>query len=176
MALPVVAAALRSGVGRFLISPKRFPRLPKNLFKPPPGFKKPKVKDFKDDMERLGEDIAEEFKELIVENIKRNKYGYRLASSTIRKKRRKGQPDIPLIADKYLVNAIYRDGVKVSVKDSGRRDSKLTNLELAIVHEYGRLDGSIPARPVWRRTYRDFRKSARNRMTDFFKNPKFKKQ
>lgn len=54
----------------------KFPRLPKALLKPPPGFKKPRVKDFKNDMQRLGEEIAEEFKETIVENIENNTYGF----------------------------------------------------------------------------------------------------
>ena len=148
----------------------KFPRLPKALLKPPPGFKKPRVKDFKNDMQRLGEEIAEEFKETIIENIENNTYGFTIEESTAR---RKGS-DVPLIDTHQLVDAIYQEGTVVSVENSSRNDSPLTNLQLAIVHEYGVKDKGIPARPVWRNTYRDFREDARSRIKSFLKNPKFK--
>ena len=149
----------------------RLPKMPKSLLKPPPGFKKPKVKDFISDMQRLGEEIAEEFKETIVENIETNRYGYELKQSTID---RKGS-DVPLVDSHQLVDAIYRDGTTVSVEDSARDDSPLSNLELAIVHEYGTKDKHIPARPVWRETFKDFKEVARERISSFLDDPKFKK-
>ena len=145
--------------------------MPKSLLKPPPGFKKPKVKDFLSDMQILGEEIAEEFKETIVENIETNRYGYELKQSTID---RKGS-DVPLVDSHQLVDAIYRDGTTVSVEDSARDDSPLSNLELAIVHEYGTKDKHIPARPVWRETFKDFKDVARERISSFLDDPKFKK-
>lgn len=147
-----------------------FPKMPKSLLKPPPGFKRPKVKDFLSDMERLGEEIAEEFKETIVENIETNRYGYELKQSTID---RKGS-DVPLVDSHQLVDAIYRDGTTVSVEDSARDDSPLSNLELAIVQEYGTKDKHIPARPVWRETFRDFKDVAHERISSFLDDPKFK--
>lgn len=148
----------------------RFPKMPKSLLKPPPGFKRPKVKDFLSDMERLGEEIAEEFKETIVENIETNRYGYELKQSTID---RKGS-DVPLVDSHQLVDAIYRDGTTVSVEDSARDDSPLSNLELAIVQEYGTKDKHIPARPVWRETFKDFKDVAHERISSFLDDPKFK--
>ena len=148
----------------------RFPKLPKSLLKPPPGFKKLRVKDFEEDMQRLGEEIAEEFKETITENIETNRYGYELAPSTVKNK----GSDTPLINTHQLVDAIYRDGTTVSVEDSPRDDSTLTNLELAIVQEYGTKDRHIPARPVWRETFKDFKETARDRISSFLDNPKFK--
>lgn len=148
----------------------KFPRLPKAALKTPPGFKKPRIKDFKDDMQRLGEEIAEEFKETIVENIENNTYGFTIKESTAR---RKGS-DVPLIDTHQLVDAIYQEGTVVSVEDSSRSDSPLTNLQLAIVHEYGVKDKGIPARPVWRNTYRDFRDVAKRRIRSFLDNQKFK--
>ena len=145
--------------------------MPKSLLKPPPGFKKPKVKDFISDMQRLGEEIAEEFKETIVENIETNRYGYELRQSTID---RKGS-DVPLVDSHQLVDAIYRDGTTVSVEDSARDDSPLSNLELAIVQEYGTKDKHIPARPVWRETFKDFKEVARERISSFLDDPKFEK-
>lgn len=149
----------------------RLPKMPKSLLKPPPGFKKPKVKDFISDMQRLGEEIAEEFKETIVENIETNRYGYELKQSTID---RKGS-DVPLVDSHQLVDAIYRDGTTVSVEDSARDDSPLSNLELAIVQEYGTKDKHIPARPVWRETFKDFKEVARERISSFLDDPKFEK-
>lgn len=145
--------------------------MPKSLLKLPPGFKKPKVKDFISDMQRLGEEIAEEFKETIVENIETNRYGYELKQSTID---RKGS-EVPLVDSHQLVDAIYRDGTTVSVEDSARDDSPLSNLELAIVQEYGTKDKHIPARPVWRETFKDFKDVARERISSFLDDPKFKK-
>lgn len=149
----------------------RLPKMPKSFLKLPPGFKKPKVKDFLSDMERLGEEIAEEFKETIVENIETNRYGYELKQSTID---RKGS-DVPLVDSHQLVDAIYRDGTTVSVEDSARDDSPLSNLELAIVQEYGTKDKHIPARPVWRETFKDFKEVARERISSFLDDPKFGK-
>lgn len=122
-------------------------------------------------MQRLGEEIAEEFKETIVENIETNRYGYELKQSTIDKK----GSDVPLVDSHQLVDAIYRDGTTVSVEDSARDDSPLSNLELAIVHEYGTKDKHIPARPVWRETFKDFKDVARERISSFLDDPKFKK-
>lgn len=147
----------------------KFPRLPKALLKPPPGFKKPRVEDFKSDMQRLGEDIAEEFKETIIENIKTNKYKFKLKQSTID---RKGS-STPLIDSGELLDAIYREETMVSVEDTPREDSGLTNKELAMVHEYGTKDKHIPARPIWRKTYRDFKGSARNRIKNFLDSGEF---
>ena len=149
----------------------RLPKMPKSLLKPPPGFRKPKVKDFISDMQRLGEELAEVFQETLVENIETNRYGYELKQSTID---RKGS-DVPLVDSHQLVDAIYRDGTTVSVEDSARDDSPLSNLELAIVQEYGTKDKHIPARPVWRETFKDFKEVARERISSFLDDPKFKK-
>ena len=150
----------------------KFPRMPKSLLKTPPGFKKPRTKDFISDMRRLGEEIAEEFKETIVENIETNRYGYALKQSTID---RKGS-ETPLVDSHQLVDAIYREGTTVSVEDSARDDSPLSNLELAMAQEYGTKDRHIPARPVWRETFKDFKEVARERISSFLDDPKFEKQ
>lgn len=138
--------------------------------RPDKRFKKPKVSWFKEDMERLGEEIAEEFKDTVTNNIEENRYGFANAESTIK---RKGS-DTPLIDTGELVGAIYRDGTTVSVEDSPRDDSPLTNLELAIVQEYGTKDKHIPARPVWRETFKDFKEVAEDKISDFLETHKFK--
>lgn len=154
--LPVVKRMAKSAAVRIKSRPDR-------------RFKKPNVKDFKSDMQRVSEDLAEEFKKTIIQNIEQNVYGFRLDDSTIRRK----NSDIPLIDTKQMVKAIYRKGTTVSVKDSPHSGSSLTNRELAIVHEYGTKDKGIPSRPVWRNTFRDFKKTAKKRVLKFLKTKKF---
>lgn len=146
-------------------------KIPKSRLKPPQGFKVPDVSAFKEDMERLGEDIAEGFKEQVIENIEDNKFGYALAPSTIQKK----GSNTPLIDTHQLVDAIYREETTVSVEDTPRSDSSLTNKELAIVQEYGTKDKHIPARPVWRTTFDEYEEEARQQVKDFLDTHKFKK-
>lgn len=143
--------------------------MPKSLLKPPKGFKKPRVEDFKADMQRLGEDIASEFKDTIIENINSNYYGFSLAESTIL---RKGS-DVPLVDTGELVDSIYADGTTVSVEDTPHSNSSLTNLELAIIQEYGTKDRHIPARPVWRKTFKDFKDVAQDRIETFLSTNNF---
>lgn len=132
-------------------------------------FKRADVKDFKKDMRQLGEEMAEEFKETIIDNIETNRYNYRLNPKTAL---RKGS-NIPLVDTRQFVDAIYRKGTIVSVEDSPREDG-LTNLDLAIIHEYGTKDKHIPARPIWRDTFRDYNKVAKNKIVKFFKTRKNK--
>ena len=145
-------------------------KIPKSKLKPPRGFKVPDVEDFKEDIERLGEDIAEGFKERVIENIEDNKFGYSLAPATIQKK----GSDTPLIDTHQLVDAIYREETTVSVEDTPRSDSPLTNKELAIVQEYGTKDKHIPARPVWRNTFDEYKDEAKQQVQDFLDTHKFK--
>jgi hypothetical protein len=144
---------------------RKFPRMPKALLKPPPGFKKPRVADFENDMQMLGEEIAQDFMDTIIENIENNTYGFELAESTID---RKGS-DVPMISTGELIEAIYREGTSVSVMDTPRKNG-LTNLQLAMILEYGTKDKHVPGFPVWRFTYRDFKDEAEQRIIDFFEN------
>ena len=59
------------------------------------------------------------------------------------------------------------------MENTPREDSKLTNLQLAIVQEYGTKDKHIPPRPVFRNTFRDFEDDAKDKMLSFFKTGKF---
>lgn len=142
------------------------------MVKPPKGFKVPKIKELKEDMQRLGEDIAEEFKERVIENIEENTYGFVIEESTAKRK----DNNLPLIDTHEMVDSIYREGTTVSVEDTPRENSPLTNKELAIVHEYGVPDRGIPSRPVWRNTFRDYKKDATKQVKDFLKTHKFKRR
>lgn len=160
MALPIVAAVKRMAKSASV----------RIKLRPDKRFKQPKIKALKSDMQRLGEEIAEEFKETIIENIETNRYGYELSQSTID---RKGS-DVPLVDSHQLVDAIYREGTTVSVEDTPRGDGDLTNLQLAIIQEYGTKDRHIPARPIWRDTFRDFESTAKRRVEEFLERPEFK--
>lgn len=162
MALPILAAVTK--LARSATS--------KIISRSAGRLKRPSVKMLKEDMQRLGEDIAEEFKDKVIENIETNRYGYELKRATID---RKGS-SIPLVDSHKLVDAIYREGTTVSVEDTPRDDSSLSNLELAMVHEYGTKDKGIPARPVWRQTFKDFEETARDRVSSFLDKPKFKQR
>ena len=121
-------------------------------------------------MQRLGEDIAEGFKEAVIENIETNKYKFQNSNTTLARK----NGDVPLIDSHQMVDAIYREGTTVSVEDTPRDDSPLTNKELAIVQEYGTKDRHIPARPVWRNTFNDYKESAHEQVEEFFRTQQFK--
>ena len=144
-------------------------KLPKSWLKKPKGFKPINPKLLKEDMERLGMDLAKGFKDAVVENIKDNKFGYANAASTIL---RKGS-DTPLIDTGELVDSIQADGTLVFVEDTPREDSTLTNKELAIVLEYGTKDKHIPPRRVWRKTFDDYRRYASEHVLEFLKIHRF---
>lgn len=146
--------------------------VPAKFLKPPKGFKKPDPKKFKADMQNLGEAIAEEFKNTIIDNIKSNRYKYRLAPSTLEKKQKAGASLLPFIETGEYLDSIVREGTTITVEDTKRTDSNLTNLEIAMVLEYGRKDKSIPARPLWRNSFLDFKERALQMRNDFFKNGK----
>lgn len=146
-------------------------KIPDKLLKPP-HFKKPDVNDLKEDMEKLGEQIAEGFKDKVIENIEDNTYGFILSPKTIKMK----GSDTPLIDTGQMLGAIYRDGTTVSVNDEVHGKSGLTNKQIAIINEYGTKDRHVPARPVWRNTFSDYREEAEKQVEEFFvdKEHKFK--
>ena len=84
-------------------------------------------------------------------------------------KSKKKHGRVPLINSGVMLDAIYREGTFVSVEDTPRTDSPLTNLQLAKVHEYGTKDKHVPARPVWRDSFAAFKPVARKRIEQFFK-------
>lgn len=96
-----------------------------------------------------------EFKELLIHNIKSNKYGFTLADSTISRKIGLNR-NTPFINSGEYVSAIEIQGTKVGVKE-GTHSSGLSYKEIRFILEYGRLDKHVPARPVWRMTLKEFR-------------------
>ena len=146
-------------------------KIPDKLLKAP-HFEKPDVNDLKEDMEKLGEQIAEGFKNKVIENIEGNTYGFVLSPKTIKMK----GSETPLIETGQMLGSIYRDGTTVSVNDEMHGNSGLTNKQIAIINEYGTKDRHVPARPVWRNTFSDYREEAEKQVEEFFadKEHKFK--
>jgi hypothetical protein len=111
-----------------------------------------KLEDF---LEIEGPVIAEMYKEALISNIKRNKFGFKLAQSTIQARIRSGVTSTtPFIWTGDYLKAIIIDGSSVTVK-SGKHVSGLTYSELSFILEHGRRDRGIPPRPVWRLTLED---------------------
>lgn len=108
---------------------------------------------------KLANRLARMYKAKLVHNIKNNEYGFQLALSTMHRHKLISGEYTPLILTQAYVNSIYVYGGRVSVK-SGTHYSGLRYAELSFILEYGRLDKSIPARPVWTNTLRDFLPSA----------------
>lgn len=107
--------------------------------------------------EALAPVFAKEFHALLIKNIKTNKFGYSLSDKTLMQRVRSGNSsDTPLVdSGEYLKNIILR-GTKVMVSD-GVHPSGISYEELSYVLEYGRLDKSIPAYAVWRKTMKEFK-------------------
>ena len=82
-----------------------------------------------------------------------------LAASTIAAKARKGDSSLILIAtsDYFLaITSWVTDGVAYAGVRKQIRNSKGQVLaDIARVHEFGRLDGSIKARPLWQPTFKE---------------------
>ena len=108
---------------------------------------------------------AKKFKADITRNIKNggSKFGFpALASSTITLKGKRGQPLTMFNATRTYANsiilkqtgAVVRVGIKPNARNTGS-GSNLTVSQYATILEFGSSRG-IPARPLWKRTWKDF--------------------
>lgn len=102
----------------------------------------------------IAQKVAEEYKDTLIKNMRSNKFNFKLAMSTIRKRLAAGKGDTPFIFTEAYINAIVVKNGVVTVK-RGRHYSGLTYKELSFILEYGRRDKHIPARPIWRLTLED---------------------
>lgn len=119
------------------------------------------------ELDKIAEQNAEEFLQLLITNIRSNKYGFVLDPSTVK---RKGS-DTPLINQEYLINSLERQGTIVTIKE-GTHPSGIKMLELAMMLEYGRKDKHIPAFPVARNTFEDFAPEAEANLLNYLKDLK----
>jgi hypothetical protein len=118
--------------------------------------------DFKKIISNIFLKCAEIYKAKIIENIENNKFGFNLTESTIRKKVLKGlnlkDAETPLrfrsdYIKSIIVRQISENSFEVTCVD-GMHYSGMSFKELAYLLEFGRKDLNIPARPVWRLTYK----------------------
>lgn len=113
--------------------------------------------EYNKDYYSLQKKLAREFYELVIKNIKKNTYGFKLATSTIANRRRRGiTSTVPFIDTGDYIDAIFVEGVSVRIRKGIHKPSGLTYTELFNILEFGRRDKSIVARPVFRNTIRDF--------------------
>jgi hypothetical protein len=137
-----------------------------------PNKYKPKFndKDFLKGVHNLEKDIAKNFHKTLLNNFRKNTYGYSLPEKTIATKTGRYK-NVPLVRTaEYITKGIVVDGKSVRVKE-GKHKSGIEYEELASIHEFGRRDKSIPARPVWRKTFTAYKPTAKS-MVEKFLYPK----
>lgn len=122
--------------------------------------------DFIKAVHKLETEIAQSYLNTLRRNFRKNTFGNSLPEGTV--KRKKGlYKNTPLIDTREYVNkGIVRKGKVVTVRE-GNHASGLSYLELASIHEYGRRDKSIPARPVWRPSFEAHRPVAKKMVEQF---------
>lgn len=96
--------------------------------------------------------LCKMYYELLIDNIKSNKFGFENSKGTLRSKKM----GVPLIQSGKYLNSITFDENKVFVKE-GRYKNGLTFTEISDILEYGRRDKHIPAFPVWQKTLEEFK-------------------
>jgi hypothetical protein len=143
--------------------------MPKSLLRKVPNGKAPSIsaKDFQAGLDLQSEYIAQQFLELLIKNIRANKYNFKLSENTLKKRRSRGNSDeTPLIDQGYLINSLVRNGSTVTIAE-GTHPTGIKFLELAMMLEYGRKDKGIPAFPVARNTFADFEPTAKKLLFKF---------
>ena len=104
--------------------------------------------------------------EHLLYNIETNKYGFRLSLDTVRKKLTKGksvkEANTPLLFEHdYIKNIVVEKESNLATYrwvvtcTKGKHYSGLSYNELSYILEFGRKDLKIPARPIWRLTFKD---------------------
>ena len=105
----------------------------------------------------LQKKLTREFYDMLIKNIRKNTYGFKLAPSTLYARRRKGiSSTAPFIETGDYIDAIFVDGVSVRIARGKHKPSGLLYTELFTILEFGRRDRKIKARPVFRNTQKDF--------------------
>jgi hypothetical protein len=130
-----------------------------------------KSKEFEEAAKELANKLANKFKSALIKNIKTNRYGYALAEDTVKRKIALGAPQTPFVFTGELLKSIYVENGAVKVK-KGKHSNGLSYEELWFILEFGRRDKLIPARPVWKETYKEFAEEAKKAWKDF-NNKKF---
>lgn len=127
-------------------------------------------KDLPKDLEVLGEVLAERFIARLKKNMRSNKYGFKLAASTIQARLAKGNTSTrPLIDTKEYINSIKREMTVVFVQNINHKGSGIPMEELSSILEYGRRDKSIPPFPIWSMTFEEIREEAKEEIAKILK-------
>ncbi len=106
---------------------------------------------------------AKEFHALVNKNVRGNAYGF---SNDPQTTARKGS-DIPWMHDGELIDAFVVEKTEVKFKD-GNHSSGLPYSELAMILEYGTKDKHILPMDVLRRSFEDFKETAKKNIEETF--------
>lgn len=129
-------------------------------------------------LEKFSAELAQDYYDLLIENIKINKFGFTLKEATLLIRQRIGiASTLPLIeTEEYLKNIIIKDNfVTVNKGTHSRRpynknSRALTYEHLAWILEFGRKDKKIPGFPVWRKTKEEFEKLREKKADKLFQD------
>lgn len=117
---------------------------------------------------RLPKNIAKELHTSLINNIDENRFNFELSNSWRKYKHRIGADKRPFIMFNHYKNAIsiITDNGHLSVgftKSTIHPRARMRVSQLALVLEYGDSGKGIPARPLWRRTLKEFVKDKKLR-------------
>lgn len=114
-------------------------------------------RDYNKEYYELQLELAQEYYDRLIRNIRRNTFEFKLSVATLKSRRRKGiTSTVPFIETGDYLKAIFVKGVTIKIKEGIHKPSGLRYSELFNILEFGRRDKSIPARPVFRRTREEF--------------------
>jgi hypothetical protein len=110
---------------------------------------------------RLPKQLASNLLTLLHRNIDENKFGFELSPEWVDYKKRVGADDRPFIMFGYYKKSIQvvtdRGHLSIGFKKTTIHPrAKIPMSKLAVRLEYGDLARGLPARPLWRKTAREF--------------------
>ena len=114
---------------------------------------------FQGNLDKLAEKLAHVFILRLKQNMRKNKFNFSLAASTIQSRLSRGKGTTPLIDSGAYISNIVRKKFRVYVqKGIHPKSGTLSFEELSNILEYGRRDKSVPPFPLWRNTFEDCQK------------------
>tara|TARA_Y100000034_G_scaffold29728_1_gene36153 strand:+ start:29776 stop:30270 length:495 start_codon:yes stop_codon:yes gene_type:complete len=141
------------------------------------GYQRINLFQFFDDgiRKRLPKNIANAYKEQLIENIDNNTFGFELSPRWVDFKRRIGADERPFVMFGHYKNAIsiVTDKGHLTVgfkKTTMHPRAKISMGKLAVDLEYGDVAKGIPARPLWRKTTTQFFRTRRGYVSKIIKD------
>lgn len=112
------------------------------------------LEKYKEHLHGIGQQLAQEFLEVLKNNILTNKYGF---SNTPRTVELKGGNSVPWVHTGELLDALVVSDTVVGFMFGKHSGSNILYEDLAMLLEMGMLERGIPPKDVMQRTMEDFR-------------------